>query len=76
MRGRINSKKRRQKLARCIVKRLIILLMLGLISGFGCSSNTVFVRALKAPKWPVEGSRSIAVVAVLEGKHGREAQLT
>ncbi len=58
------------------MKKLIILLVLAAVSGLGCSGNTVFVRALQAPKWPVEGRRSIAVIAVLEGKHGREAQLT
>lgn len=58
------------------MKKLIVLLVLISAVGLGCSSNIVFVRALQAPKWPVEGSRSIAVIAVLEGKHGREAQLT
>ena len=58
------------------MKKIIVVLLLGLVSGLGCSSNTVFARALQAPKWPVKGNRSIAVVAVLEGKHGREAQLT
>jgi hypothetical protein len=58
------------------VKKLIVVLLLGFVFGLGCSSNTVFVRALQAPKWPVEGNQSIAVIAVLEGKHGREAQLT
>lgn len=58
------------------MKKLIALLVLGAAAGLGCSNNTVFVRALQAPKWPVEGARSIAVISVLEGKHGREAQLT
>ncbi len=58
------------------MKRLIALVLLLSALGIGCSSNTVLVRALEPPKWPVHPARTIAVVAVVEDKQGQDAHLT
>jgi hypothetical protein len=54
------------------------MILLAVASGLalGCSPNVIFVRALEAPKWPVSQHRTIGVAAIVEGKHGIEAQLT
>jgi hypothetical protein len=58
------------------VKRLLAILFLISALGLGCSTSTVFVRALEPPKWPVAPGRTIGVVAVLENKRGSNAHLT
>jgi len=58
------------------MKKYFLVLLLLSIAAAGCTSSTVFVRILEEPKWPVESSRSIGVVAILEDKQGRNAHLT